>query len=470
MKLRNNLPEIFLVIFILIYFIYFSTVCIIRHENLYSMRYDLGNMDQTVWNSLQGRLFTMTDPAGDVTVSRFAFHSDFFLVFLAPFYLIYSSPIIILILQSLILAIGAIPIFLLASQQLKSKNLALVFSSAYLLFPALQRSNLYEFHAVTFATTFILFAFYFADIKKYNWFFLFSFLASSTKEEIPLLILGIGFYILIKNKNLKIGLITIILSLLWFACMIWTVIPSFRLGAHHFGVGFYNDYGDSPGKILFGLLTNPLKALSVIFSNSRLLYLNQILLPVGFLSLFSPLLLLALPELLINLLSSNSPMYSIYYQYTAGITPFIFISAIFGFKSLINRLPWLKKSALVAFLTFIIIGAYLYGPLPFAAHADINFIKFPNPYAPIVRSWTSKIPKEASVSVTNNIAPHFSQRKELYSFPIRYDKVTYNIILAEGIYEMFPAEKLKKYVNDLKNNKNYQLIYNYKNFYIFKQK
>lgn len=452
------------------YVVYFSWFTFTRHDNLFSNRYDLGHMDQTIWNTSQGRIFTFTNPTGTETISRFAIHTDFFLIFLAPLYWIFPNVKVILFIQSFIVALGAIPVFLLAKKVIKSDLAGLVFSLSYLLYPALERANIYEFHSITMAPTFLLFAFYFAYIKKYGWFFLFSFLASSTKEEIPLAILAIGLYIIFKNKDKLVGLITVFLSLLWFVLAIWIVIPYFRAGAHHFGVSYFSEFGESPEKIILGFIKQPAKVFTTVFSYGRLDYLNQLLLPVGFLSLFSPLLLLfSWSDLSINILSNVSVMQSIYYQYTSGITPFIFISSIFGFSFIIKKFNRIKTFLTFYFLLSTLLGAYFFGPLPFSFKPDFNPIKHLNSNSNNVLSFAKKIPTNSSVSVTHNITPHFTHRENVYSFPVKFNEADYSIVLTEGIYESMPIEEIKKQVVLLKANKNYSLIFEENNFFIFKK-
>jgi uncharacterized membrane protein len=88
---------------LMVYGIWFSFG---RHEKTNSARFDLGNMEQTVWNIVHGHGFVLTDPYGTATVSRFAFHADPLLIVLAPFYTVWQRPETLLFLQVLALASG----------------------------------------------------------------------------------------------------------------------------------------------------------------------------------------------------------------------------------------------------------------------------------------------------------------------------------------------------------------------------
>src|ERR1035437_4386206 len=110
--------------FIALYIAYFTTASFLRYDNFFTGRFDLGNMDQTVWNAIHGRIFQLTDPNGTTNISRLAFHADFILVLISPLYLIWSSPEMLLLLQTVILGLGAIVVYFIAKNIIKNKNLS----------------------------------------------------------------------------------------------------------------------------------------------------------------------------------------------------------------------------------------------------------------------------------------------------------------------------------------------------------
>src|SRR5690349_19849557 len=79
---------------------YFSSVNVLRHLNLLSAQFDLGNMDQVLWNSLHGRWFVMTDPLSAVHQVRTAVHADFLLLAYLPFYALWPDPRLIVVVQA----------------------------------------------------------------------------------------------------------------------------------------------------------------------------------------------------------------------------------------------------------------------------------------------------------------------------------------------------------------------------------
>ncbi len=102
-------------------------------------------------------------------------------------------------------------------------------------------------------------------------------------------------------------------------------------------------------------MTPPAHVLSGILTRPKLRYLFHLFIPLGFLSLLSPTdLVMVLVSLLEGLLSSRFTHFSIRYQYSAIITPFVFISAIRGTRNLL-RWKWFKfkPDYLVIFLLLI---------------------------------------------------------------------------------------------------------------------
>src|SRR5258706_7800196 len=101
---------------ILLYIIYFTYFTFQKHELFLTGRYDLGNMDQTVWNTFHGRIFSFTNPDFDKTMSRLSVHADFILILLAPFYLIWSNARMLLFIQTVVIAFGALFVYLVGKK------------------------------------------------------------------------------------------------------------------------------------------------------------------------------------------------------------------------------------------------------------------------------------------------------------------------------------------------------------------
>ena len=83
--------------------------------------------------------------------SYFSDHFSPVYLLLMPFYLLFPQPATLLVLQTLALAAGALPIYLLAREKLAPGFTRIGWVLAYFLFLPLAFINLFDFHELTFA-------------------------------------------------------------------------------------------------------------------------------------------------------------------------------------------------------------------------------------------------------------------------------------------------------------------------------
>ncbi len=458
------------------YIILFGTLSILRH-NAFASNYDLANMDQTVWNTAYGEFFSLT--GGEQIVSRLSIHADFILIFLAPLYRIWNDVRVLLISESVALALGAIPVFFLTWRVLKSRVIALGISFVYLINPGMQWTDIYDFHAVAFAIPTLLSAFYFTYVKKWKLFLLFAFIAILTKEEISLFIAMLSLIIFFYYKEHKLGALMFTFSMLWFLIMIFVVIPYFSPSGKHWALEWFKFGSGGSGFNLFAFSQTIIKRF--LFSPDVLRYYQSLLRPFGFLPILGfPLLILSLPELAINVLSTQAQMRSIRFHYDSGITPSLVLATIFGlfFFSKFLRLLKIKerfvKFALYAVVFYLVAGAirvnYNRSPLPSTpscwclvyqvSKEDVEFEKL-----------LRQIPPDASVAASGNVRPHVSHRKYAYTLPAGVNDADYIAILTQqrivGDYNQIEFET--KLAEKLKSSNTHQLISNMGDFYLFRK-
>lgn len=473
--IKKNIHAFLLISFISIYLVYFLIASFLRYENFYTGRFDLGNMTQTVWNTSQGRIFQFSDSTTTQIVSRLSFHADFLLILLTPFYFIWSDPRVLLLILTTALSIGAFFVYLIAKDILKNKTLALTLAAAYLLHPAIQYNNLYDFHAISLATTFLLGAFYFLLRKKILLTLIFLLLAGLTKEQVWTITGLFGIYMFFVNKTSFRKILSIafcLFSFFMFYFLISYAIPQSRGGEEHFALSYFSDYGNTPTDIIKNIIFSPQKIIGTIFQKDQINYLKQLFGPLGFVSFFSPIyLIFALPDLAINLLSNNPQLHQIYYQYTATITPFVFISAIFGIKNLMKFFPKIPQSFFSFYLIITIYTAfYIWSPLPGSKNPSINMFTKPQKNKEIINSYLAKIPPNASVSSTNNLGSHLSHRVEIFNVPAGIGRVDYVLFLINGSFGKRVESEDEKILVSLRKNKDYSLAFEKDNFIVFKKK
>ena len=150
------------------YIIVLSIMTILREKAFLTSGFDLGIFNQAFSTTLhQHRIFYGT---GDISFNPngnfFGEHFSPILFILLPFYAIYPSPENLLVMQTVILALGAFPIYWITSNRL-GKTIGLLTALIYLLSPLVLSVNLNDFHLEAFTSTFFLFSLYYLDREKW---------------------------------------------------------------------------------------------------------------------------------------------------------------------------------------------------------------------------------------------------------------------------------------------------------------
>ncbi len=388
-------------------FLMLARVALVRHWSLSSYHFDLGNMHQAVYNTSQGRFLEVTDPNRFHQSNRLAYHFDPILALIAPLYWIHPGAEVLIIVQAFMLALGAIPLYLLAVNVLKNKLYGLGFAAVYLLFYPMNYTAIADFHAVTLSTTFVLWMFYFAEKRRFGLSIFFMVLVWMTKENTALLTIFFGLYHVMYKKNRTFGVAVIMSSVVLFFLMIRVIIPSFRNTDSHLAGGYYS--------------TNIVDNIMRLLSKDTATYILSLFSPTLFISFLSPVhLLIALPEFAINILSRNTNMRELNYHYTALLTPIIFISSIYGAERLKKTQKGLLKNDNVGyFLGFL----FLINCVFFITKSPVitSNYQIHDKKSAIIADWQELLKdEEIPVSTTGHLSPYFSGRQYFYNFLFDY--------------------------------------------------
>jgi uncharacterized membrane protein len=329
-----------LILIMVVYTVEMSHQAILRYDTFKAGAFDLGNMDQVLWNTIHGRFFQFTNQAIDWygPPTRLAIHFEPIILPLSLLYAFHADPRILLVFQTLALVSGAVPVFLLTRKYLPEWPMfATLMAAAYLLAPALLGLNIFDFHPVSLATPLLLYAVLALTYKRYTWFLITCILACMCKEDIPLAVAVFGILVIWKYKLPRLGITLIIGGLLWSFIAFKFIIPHFYPGIQANNYWYrYEALGSSPGAAVANIFIHPLLLFSNFFTMDRFFYLVNLMRSGGFLSLLAPEWLLpALPSIAVNLLSTDPLLYSGVYHYNAAIIPFIMLSSIHGARRLV---------------------------------------------------------------------------------------------------------------------------------------
>jgi uncharacterized membrane protein len=466
----------------LAFVLYFTAYTWSIFDALRSNAEDMGIMDQAIWNTVHGALLhqTICNNISDTNclgdVSRFAIHFEPLMLPISLLYFIAPSPKTLMLLQALVVASGAFPVYWIASRRLASPLAGLGFVTGYLLYPALQSAETFDFHAVTLAAAFLMFAIYFMLTRNNVGLVISCLLALSTKEEIPLDIIMIALAILVFQRRYKLGLGLIGLSVVWLAVTL-TVMHIFSPLGHSPTASRYSYLGGSPLEVVRTLVTHPISVVrSQFLSHNALHNIHTLIGPLGYYGLLGPsALILAVPVILLNLLSSDPHMQLGVHQYSVEIVPFMVFAAISGMTVLVSWITELARrgpgrvanvfsptgegasdivlrlpgggyrtrhqvvAGLLIFLLLALMGFFSLAQQSLADLPGTNAFVWPTQTAHtrLFAEVAALIPANASVSAQDTLVPHLSHRRHIYQYPYMAEQSSYVVLDHQAVIYPF---------------------------------
>jgi uncharacterized membrane protein len=391
---------------------------------------DMGNMGQAAWNTIHGHPFFFTNIRlpwqleAWGTTTRLSFHVEPIFPLLSLSYLIHPGPESLIVLQTAALALGAVPTYLLARDVLSSAPAGVIFSLVYLLFPTLEAMNLYEFHPVALATPLLISAFLFAYRRQYLPFAICCLLAMATKEEIGLTVAMFGLYVAIIQGERRIGLLTAIAGILWSLFAVFVIEHHYRqpgtLTYLHTRYGYLEGSGHGIRGVISTIVHNPGAIGSHLLIWPKADYVRYLLIPAGFLALLAPeILLLGVPTLVLNLMSSDFHMYSGVGDNSAELISVVVIASIFGaarLRPLLGRAISGRRATLAVAL-YALLAALVtqnaFGYTPMGPNYSVAPI---GAHQRLADHFVSMVPSGVPVSTQDQLDPHLSSRHYLYLF------------------------------------------------------
>jgi uncharacterized membrane protein len=425
----------------------------VLHYEVYEVaRFDFGNMVQAIWSTLHGH-FLETTSLGGQQRDRLGSHVDPFLLLFAPLLSVSSTPVLLPVLQAVAVASGALPVFWLARKHLDSSRAAAHFALAYLLYPATQFNAFTVqdgFHSVSFSVPLVLYAVWFLDENRRVAFSAVALLACTTKEEIPLAVGCLGLWYAVRRGRRLFGLTVFGIGFaLTLANFVW-LIPHFAPSGVEPFAGRYRAVGGTPQGIASKLVTDPRAFVHAVATGHKALYLALLLVPFLGLWLLEPWLLLgALPDLLINLLSNNPEQSLIDYQYTAGIVPFVVAASILGSARFKGKASSISLGALA-----VVAAVGVYSPI-LSLGSDVRLLG--SPLVSAKAHALSLIPDEAPVSATNQLGGYLSERRYIYEFP--YVRRSHWILVDVHDSPYGSIAGIGRYVRHYESDKAWRLVF-----------
>ncbi len=443
---------------------FFAWSAVMRHAMFRSSALDLGYMTQAAWNTVHARIMEFSTYEGvriDLPLDQFSrtdhllgYHVELLLIPVSLVLLVWRDPAALLVLQALFVGLGALPAFGLARRRLGSDYAGVVFACAYLLAPALNGAVLSDFHPVALTASLLLLAFYCLQTGRRGAFVIAILLALAAKEEISALVFMMGLYVFFWRGERRLGALIAVVGLAWFVVATRLIMPHFSGLAQSPFLARAAVFGPTLRETLDAALAEPVLVGRWLWRPEIRGYLGGLLATGGFLSLFSPqVLLLAAPVLALNVFSQWSWTYSEGAHYSASLIPFIIVSAVYGVAFLADRVErgglMPRRSAVIILSGFVLVVSLIHhwqlGLTPLG-----RSFQWPQLTAHhrLAAEFIALIPPDAAVSAQANLYPHIALRRQAYLFPAVNDA---EYIFLDVTSQTYPLDvpKLRTEVHNL---------------------
>jgi len=430
-------------------------LAVARHENLQTNAFDLGYVSQAVWYDANGEPFRFTTAQGVNTVlegvdlSRIrhphwllAFHVEPDLLLLAPIYRLWSDPRLLLWLQAVVVALGALPAAWLAQRLIGGWPAGLAFALAWLLAPGLEGAVLSDFHMVALGATFLMTALWLAESGRTRWAIAAFVLAALSREDAAAVVACVGLVLAIRRwthlswpdtvssavaasasadrtariprplRRLQVTWQAWALPLAagaWALACVAVIEPLFSGGSSAFSARY--------AWLVTALRAHDLVPLAGWFSQRDVLaYIGLQLLAGGVVCLLAPLeLAAALPLLAVNALSGFDWMRSGGGHYSALLVPLLLWAAVHGVRRV--KAHW-QGRGVAAGLGAVVASAVAAQSLVGVSPLRPGFVwPAADPHASQALAAVAAVPSGEPVSATSALYPHLSERREAYWFP-----------------------------------------------------
>jgi uncharacterized membrane protein len=383
-----------------------TIICICKYQHFGYNALDLGIYNQVFYNTSFGRFFQFTIHPH----SYLGDHFEIFLLLLTPFYILWRSPVMLLLLQTVFLALSAWPLFLIAKGKL-GKPGALFISLVFLCCPLVQNSNLFEFHILPFVIFFLLWAYYFYKNNRFVWWLVFSIICLTIREDVSLIIIMFSALAFVEKKSWRWKVTPALIGGLWFLTTLKIISSLNHYGQYKFFY-YYQWLGDSWSAAFTTIITKPYILLQRLFAFDNILLLLVLIFMFAALPLRKPkLLLLGIFPLAQLLFASFAKMPVLETHYASVLVVPLFLASI---DSLAVLKPSRQQIFCLILAVITLYSMFTLGPLSGAIKLwqknqttqDATELK---------KSFIELVPSQASVVTTYDLLTTLSGRPAIYS-------------------------------------------------------
>lgn len=333
------------------------------------------------------------------------------LALLAPLYWVWPDVPAMLVAQAVLFA-SSVPLVWLAVRRRLSVAPAYLISVAYALGWGFASALATDFHEVAFAVPLVALALDRSLAGRPGQAALAAAALLVVKEDFGPFVAVFGIYLAVLGWR-RLGAGLAVLGVVAYEVTTRLLIPHF--GGHGFAYWSYGAVGPDLPSALGHIVTHPLDTLRIATSPATkvrtLVWLSA---PWCFLSLLSPIVLLAVPLLAERMLSTNWHYWSTAFHYSATLLPILAIGAADGLARLLGVLP---RSASGARRVLPVIAGLAMVVVAVAAVPQFAYrVLFTRAYwssTPTMRAAadiTSRVPNGVTIEADSRLGPHLTRR------------------------------------------------------------
>ena len=338
----TNQVEIFIIILgVVIYSIVYSYITVAKYNAYNATIFDLGFNANLLYSVFHGGVSLNPSSLYFINTGKMIY------LVLAPFYNIYPHEQVLLIFQSVWIALGSIPLYFLARKKLGDGLVSVAIGITWLLYYPMAGVNWFDFHFMAMFPTFFLFGIAALEYGRKKLSLIFLILAIISDFLIPLVMILFAITLIYKRRRSKEKVVVDFLVISLIAISVGILLITNITHGLSYTTGYaYNN------------ATN----VSIFSSNydQIALYFLRILLPIGFLSFLAPeYLALLLPFLALVSVSHYRPYVdTMFIQYPSLTAPIVFVAGVAGLQKIkkLKKIPLNTfKTGMRRFATFVLI-------------------------------------------------------------------------------------------------------------------
>jgi uncharacterized membrane protein len=442
------------------YAAFFAYYTVANHHNLRTASLDLGLEDNLIWNLVHGGPFMKSSPLAGPNESHFGFHATLFAYVIGLFYLLAQRAETLLVFQAVMIALGAVPLYLFARRHLGNWAGAVI-AVCYILYPPVHGSNLYDFHYIPLGPVLLWSTLWLLEERRDVWAAVAVALTLSVREDVAVGLVIVGGYLVLSGVRPRAGVVVASVAAAYFVVLKMVLMPRALHGASSFihqYAGLLPAGEHSFGSVIKTVVGNPAFTLASLLERDKLIYVLQIAVPLCFIPWLDRMgVLCSLPGFFFTLLATQyPPLVQISFQYTAHWTSYLFIALVWNLErvgaagdrdSLRRRRAWMVALVAAMVVTTHQYGALLqqntarggFGPYVFST-TDADRARYAT-----LREVIRMVPPRAKIVSSENVVPHVTQRPDSYTLREGLFDAEYLLVLlpARGDESRFVRDALR---------------------------